>query len=128
MMCLLTQINMPHIRFLFVSTQRSQGQKAKPVYLKELLEFGAWNLFLRLGLTRSARLILSSVYWQPTIMSVRQYPALPRSKSKTSQPAVAIFVFTKCKSKLRISHKTKTRLWGRVLLSLVTWLGLEPQL
>lgn len=32
-------------------TQRSQGQKAKPVYLKELLEFGAWNLFLRLGLT-----------------------------------------------------------------------------
>ena len=37
-------------------TQPSQGQKAKPVYLKELLEFGAWNLFLRLGLTRSARL------------------------------------------------------------------------
>ena len=53
-------------------------------------------------------------------------PALTRSKSKTSQPAVAIFVFTKCRSKLRISHKTKTRLCGRVLLSLVTWLGSEP--
>ncbi|WP_297707995.1 hypothetical protein [uncultured Eudoraea sp.] len=37
-------------------TQHSQTAKAKSVYLKDLLEFGAWDLFPRLGLTRFTRL------------------------------------------------------------------------